>query len=254
MKPWKLAEVKYSYVKENPYEVAVLPLGATEPHNLHLPYGTDNYQVDRLGDLICERAHQQGARVALLPTIPFGVDSNLMKFPMPISLSPSTLDMIISDVVDSLEEHGVRKLVLLNGHGGNSLKHLLREIYGKTSVFICLVNWYDVAKEIQKQVFDEPGDHAGEMETSLMLYYSPNLVDMSLADDGQVKKSKLEAINQGWVQVTRPFHIVTTNSGVGNPHTATAEKGQQITDAIVERVSQFIKELSDLRMDGKFPY
>lgn len=254
MKPWRLSEVNHAYVKENPYEVAVLPLGATEPHNLHLPYGTDVYQVERLGDMICERAHELGAKVALLPAIPFGVDSNLMEFPMPISLNPSTLDRIIGDVVDSLEYHGVNKLVLLNGHGGNSLKHTLRELYGKTSVFVCIVDWYKVADAEIKKIFDQPGDHAGEMETSLMMHFCPDLVDLSIADDGAEKKSKIAAIREGWVQVTRPFHIVTTNCGVGNPKPATAEKGKQAAQIIVEKVSRFLKDLSDAEVNETFPY
>ena len=146
MRPWKLSEVKYSYVKENPYQVAILPLGATEPHNLHLPYGTDVFQVEMICDRICEKAHAQGAKVALLPALPFGVESNLMEFPMPISLNPSTLDLVIQDILESLETSGIRKVIIMNGHGGNSLKHTLREIYGKTSVFTCLVNWYDVRR------------------------------------------------------------------------------------------------------------
>ena len=183
MRPWKLSEVKYSYVKENPYQVAILPLGATEPHNLHLPYGTDVFQVEMICDRICEKAHAQGAKVALLPALPFGVESNLMEFPMPISLNPSTLDLVIQDILESLETSGIRKVIIMNGHGGNSLKHTLREIYGKTSVFTCLVNWYDVATDIYKDTFEDPGDHAGEMETSMGLYLFPHLVDLSLADD-----------------------------------------------------------------------
>ncbi len=62
MRPWKLAEVNYAYVKEHPYEVAVLPLGATEPHNLHLPYGTDVFEADAIGEAICQAAHEQGAQ------------------------------------------------------------------------------------------------------------------------------------------------------------------------------------------------
>ena len=70
LRPWKLAEINYGYVKDHPYEVAVLPLGATEPHNLHLPYGTDVFEADIVGEKICEEAHRRGAKVALLPTIP----------------------------------------------------------------------------------------------------------------------------------------------------------------------------------------
>ncbi|MBL7044449.1 MAG: creatininase family protein, partial [Pirellulaceae bacterium] len=62
MRTWILAETNYTYTKENPYEVAVLPLGATEPHNLHLPYSMDTREGDLIGEKICEAAHERGAR------------------------------------------------------------------------------------------------------------------------------------------------------------------------------------------------
>ncbi|RJP22946.1 MAG: creatininase family protein [Candidatus Omnitrophota bacterium] len=254
MKPWKLLEIKQGDALRNPCNVAVLPLGATEPHNLHLPYGTDNLETEMIGDRICEKAYNLGARVLLLPCIPFGVNSNLMKFPMTISIRPSTLDRIIWDIVKSLEHHNIQKIVLLNGHGGNSLKHTLREFYGRTKAFLSLVDWYSVAKDLYPQIFKEAGDHAGEMETSLGLYLFPELTDVSLADDGVIKSSRFKAINKGWVQVTRPFDLISTHCGIGNPAKATAEKGRILVDVIAERIGNYIKELSDADMDHAFPF
>lgn len=255
MKPWRLLEVNYNFVKENMYEVAVLPTGATEPHNLHLPYGSDAITTERVGDLICERAYDLGAKVALLPVIPFGVDSNLMKFPMTISLKPSTIDIVLRDIIQSIESHGIRKLVILNGHGGNSLKHTLREFYGTTEVFLNLVNWYEVAKDLYPSLIEHrDGDHADEMETSVVMYLFPDQVHLELADEGRVKPSQFEAINKGWVQITRPWHLVTTNSGVGNPYKATPEKGKQIIETVVDRIAPYLKELSDAKMHERFPY
>ncbi len=254
MKPWKLSEIKQGDVRENLPEVAVLPLGATEPHNLHLPYGMDTLETDLIGDRICEKAHTLGAKVLLLPCIPYGVDSNLMKFPMTISIKPSTLDRLIWDILKSLEAHGIRKLILLNGHGGNSMKHTLREFYGRTKVFISLVDWYSVAKDLYPQIFKEAGDHGGEMETSLGLYLFPELIDVSLADNGASKSSRFKAVNKGWAQITRPFDLISKNCGVGNPANATAEKGRILVDVIAERIGTYIKELSDAEMDKTFPF
>ena len=63
VRPWKLAETNYAFVKEHRFEVAVLPLGATEPHNLHLPYGTDTFEGEIIGEEICAAAHERGARL-----------------------------------------------------------------------------------------------------------------------------------------------------------------------------------------------
>ncbi|HEY8505323.1 MAG TPA: creatininase family protein, partial [Gemmataceae bacterium] len=138
MRPWKLAEANYAAVKQHRYEVAVLPLGATEPHNLHLPYATDTLQAEVLGEKICEAAWARGAKVLLLPAIPYGTETNQRAFPFAMNLNPSTLGMVVTDLVDSLSQRGVRKVVLLNGHGGNDLKGLLRELYGRGGVHLFL--------------------------------------------------------------------------------------------------------------------
>ncbi len=259
MRPWKLSEVNYAYIKEHKYEVAVLPCGATEPHNLHLPYGTDMYEGETVGEKICEAAHEKGAKIVLLPTIPYGTETNQMAFPLAMNLNPSTLFAVITDLVKSLEHHGIRKLVLLNSHGGNDFKALLRELYGKTTVNIFLCNWYTAIGELKSEIFTHPDDHAGEMETSFGLAYFPNLVARNadgtlIADDGKVAKSRFEAVNKGWVGITRPWHLLTTNSGSGYPHEASAEKGRKLIDVVVERLSPFLVELSAARLDEKFPF
>src|SRR5437773_803474 len=95
-----------------------------------MPYGTDNFEVEEVGNRACERAYKTGAKVLLLPTIPYGVNTNHLKVPgaLACSVTPSTLLHLLTDLVDSLERQGIRKLVLLNGHGGNELKPLMREL------------------------------------------------------------------------------------------------------------------------------
>ena len=232
MRPWKLAETNYGVVKQHEYEVAVLPLGATEPHNLHLPYGMDTLEGDTVGKNICAAAHERGAKVMLLPTVPYGTQTNQREFPFSMNLNPSTLNAVIVDLVESLVHQGVVKIVLLNSHGGNDLKGLLRELYGKTPAKLFLCNWYTIFGDVYNEIFDELDDHAGEMETSLGLAYWPELIarnpDGTLAaDEGRKAATKLEAVNRGWVSITRPWHLLTTNGGAGNPHKASAEKGRK---------------------------
>lgn len=259
MRPWKLAETNYEYVKQHPFEVAVLPLGATEPHNLHLPYGTDCYEADVVGEEICQAAHERGAQVVLLPTIPYGTETNLRDFPLAMNLNPSTLLAVIRDLADSLVQSGIRKIVLLNSHGGNDLKPVLRELYGVLDAHLFLCNWYRVLADIESEIFAEPGDHAGELETSVILACRPDLVATRpdgtfLADEGAMQPTRFEAVNRGWVTITRPWHLLTTNSGAGNPHAATAEKGRRTLALLVERLSRFLVELSASNLDQRFPY
>lgn len=259
MRPWKLAETNYGAVKESAYEVAVLPLGATEPHNLHLPYGIDTLEGDTVGEKLCEAAWQQGARVVLLPTIPYGTQTNQREFPFAMNLNPSTLGAVITDLVESLVHQGIRKIVLLNSHGGNDLKSLLRELYGRTPAQLFLCNWYTVLRDVYHEIFQEPDDHAGEMETSLALAFFPHLVARDAqgrlaADEGRKAPTRFEAVNQGWVSITRPWHLLTTNAGAGNPHAASADKGQQMIQRLVERLAPFLVELSGAKLDDRFPY
>ena len=259
MRPWKLSETNYAYVKDHPYEVAVLPLGATEPHNLHLPYGTDTFEAEAIGDRLCGEACARGARIVMLPTIPYGTETNQRACPLSMNVNPSTLQRVIGDLVDSLVNHGLRKIVLLNSHGGNDLKPLLREFYGSTPAHLFLIDWFRVLRDIEQELFDEPGDHAGEMETSLGLAFFPEFVarraDGGLAaDEGATATTRFEAINRGWVSITRPWHLLTTNTGSGNPHAATAGRGRAMLDRLAERLVPFLVELSDSPLDERFPF
>src|SRR5690242_11586829 len=112
MKPWKLQHLTHKSVRGNSYQVALHPIGACEPHNLHLPYGTDAYESELVSDRVCEAAVALGASVVQLPTIPYGVQSNMLDIPLAINVYPSTFFALLKDVVDSLSRHGIRKLVL----------------------------------------------------------------------------------------------------------------------------------------------
>ena len=147
-----------------------------------------------------------------------------------MNLYPSTLGTIISDLTESLVRSGIRKVVLLNSHGGNELKSVLRELHGRTPAQLFLCNWYTVCRDVYSEIFERPDNHAGEMETSFLLAYRPELVahnpDGSLAaDEGRMAETRFDAVNRDWVTITRPWHLLTTNTGAGNPHAATAREG-----------------------------
>ena len=253
--PFEIQDLSLKEVRQQSYEVAVLPFGATEPHNLHLPYGTDIFEATEIARRCCDWAAQQGARLALLPTFPFGQDRNLLAFPLAISLQQSTLNTIVHDVVQSLEHHGIPKLVILNGHGGNDFKPLLRDLHGQTSLFLSQVNWWEVAKDVEPALFERgAGDHAGELETSLGLALFPDLVHLEDADDGAPCPNRFEGVDRGWIKISRPWHLATTNSGHGDPRAATREKGERFLRVIIERIGQYLLELSQAEIDDRFPF
>jgi creatinine amidohydrolase len=252
-RPYILSEANLNQIRQRKIEVAVLPWGACEPHNLHLPYGNDTLTVNRIGELICQRASEVGAQVCLLPAVPYGVNTNLMGFPMTISMNPTTQLAVVRDVIESLKKHGVRKLVILNGHGGNEFGFMLRELFD-CGIFLTLVNWWTVTFDVAEKVIERPGEHADEAETSWALYLHPQLVaPLETADDGAVRPYRFEALNRGWARITRPWDRFTKQSGYGDPHLATADKGRQCIEVAVERLAKFLVELSAAEIDEKFP-
>lgn len=254
MRPWLLAESNYHALRDAVPDTVVLPFGATEPHNFHLPYGTDVFEADAIAGRICELAHGRGAKVLCLPTIPYGTQTNQRGLPLAMNLMPSTLLAIMTDLIASLESSGVQKCVLLNSHGGNAFKGHLRELFAKTTVQLFLCNWYAAAKDRYAEVFEHLDDHAGEMETSLIMHLRPELVRLELANDGSTRQVRFAAVRNGWVEITRPWKRLTASSGVGDPRKATAAKGAQWFDIVTERLAEFLVELANSPVDESFPF
>jgi creatinine amidohydrolase len=256
MQPFVLSEQTYAAIRQTKWDAAVLPFGATEPHNLHMPYGTDNYQVDEIGRRACAFAWERGARVLLLPAIPFGVNTNHLQVPsgLAISLMPTTLLKILGDVCESLEAYGVRKLLLLNGHGGNELKPFMRELHNQTKVFLCLCDWFRMVSDEVRKICENPGEHADELETSLGMAFFPQLLDRAIPGSGVMRAVRFEAVRKGWISITRPWHLLTSDTGVGDPGKSSAEKGRAIMAVIEERLGGFLVELAKAEMGEGFPY
>src|SRR6476661_1775968 len=101
-RPWVLAESTWKTVDATPYAAAILPWGATEAHNYHLPYGTDNIQSEAVAIRAAERAWQRGARAVVLPTVPFGVNTTQLDIKLTINMNPSTQAAVLGDIVSAL--------------------------------------------------------------------------------------------------------------------------------------------------------
>jgi creatinine amidohydrolase len=241
-RPYILSETTFRTVSSTHYQVAVLPWGATEAHNYHLPYGTDNVQCDRLAAEAARIAWERGAKVIVLPTVPFGVNTGQVDIPLTINMNPSTQSALLRDVVDALEAQEIRKLVLLNGHGGNDFRQMIRELVPRTSVFVCAIEWWKIVDP--RDFFEKSGDHAGELETSVMMHVAPELVRLSDAGPGSAKSPKLAGMREGWAWAPRPWTRVTSDTGIGDPSRSTADKGAKYTAAVVGRIAEFLVELA----------
>ena len=243
-RPYILAETTWKTVREANYEVVVLPWGATEAHNYHLPYATDNIQNDYVAAEAARKAWAQGAKVVVLPCIPFGVNTGQLDITLDMNLSPSTQLAIVRDMVQVLARQGIPKLVILNGHGGNDFRQILRELQAEfPTVFLSTLNWFKAAD--RNQYFAAPGDHADELETSIMQHIAPHLVSpLTEAGDGAAKQFRIAALRQGWAWAQREWSQVSADTGVGNPAAATAEKGAAFLEDVTTNIAQFLVELA----------
>jgi creatinine amidohydrolase len=251
-RPYILAENTWKTVREEKYEVAVLPWGACEAHNFHLPYGTDIIEADQVAAESARVAWEQNCKVIVLPAIPFGVNTGQFDVTLDMNLNPSTQFAILRDVVTVLNRQGVYKLIILNSHGGNDFRTMIRELGLQfPDMFLSQCNWYQAVD--QKQYFENKDDHAGEMETSVMMHLTPSLVrPLSEAGDGSAKKFRLTGIREGWAWAERKWMQVTKDTGVGDPRKASAEKGAAYFDAVTKKVGQYFIEVA--RADRKDLY
>lgn len=250
-RPWVLAESNWRTVASEPYEIALLPWGATEAHNFHLPYATDTIQCDGLAAAAAERAWSRGARTIVLPTVPFGVNTTQLDVKLCLNLNPSTQAAVLRDIVSVVEGHGIRKLVIFNGHGGNDFRQIIRELQPATSVFLASLDWWKVLDA--RRYFDEPGDHAGELETSVMLHLAPELVaPLDTAGPGTERRFKVRALRERWVWAPRQWTEVTADTGIGDPRAATAEKGARYVEDLTETLASFLVELAAASLDDMY--
>jgi creatinine amidohydrolase len=243
-RPYVLEETTWKTVKETDYEVAILPWGATEAHNYHLPYGTDNYESKYVAIESARKAWERDARVVVLPTIPFGVNTGQLDIPLTINMNPSTQAIVLGDIVESLEAQGVRKLVIVNSHGGNDFRQIIRELQLSSGIFIATLNWWSCIDV--KQFYDDGGDHAGELETSVMMEIAPEvLLPLTEAGSGSARKFRIGGLKSGLAWAPRSWTKVTDDTGSGDPSRATRDKGMRHLDAVTSAIADFLVDLSN---------
>ncbi len=242
MDSYLLARTNYKTLKDQKLDLAVLPWGATEAHNYHLPYATDNIMTEKIAADAAGYAWTKGGRPLVLPAIPFGVNTGQLDIRININLNPSTQLAILNDIADVMNRHGIYKFLILNGHGGNDFKQMIRELGSRfPKMFICSCNWYQA---VNNEIFENAGGHADEMETSVMQYIAPELVlPLEEAGEGKGKKFRIKALNEKWAWAERRWTQVTSDTGIGNPYKANPEKGKKCFDDVVEKIGGFMLEL-----------
>ena len=244
--------------------IAVLPVAATEQHGPHLPLSVDSVLVD--GVVAASLPHIPGdVRALFLPTQTVGLSPEHAAFPGTLTLKAETTIRLWTDIAESVAATGVKKLVILNSHGGQVgvMDIVARDLRARLGMLVYSVNWFGLpltgpGGEDVNALFSAHehrfGIHAGDIETSMMLSLAPHLVDMSLAQNfastsedraqrfsilGNGKSAKL-----GWqMQDYNPA------GAVGNAAAATAAKGHAVVDAAGRALAQLLIEIHQLPAD-----
>lgn len=242
-----LSVSNYGTALKHNYSMAILPWGATEPHNQHLPYMTDAIlSHDVAVDAARIAVDRFGIRAMVLPAMPLGAQNpgqRDLKFC--IHYRYETQKAVLTDIVASLLHQGITRLLIVNGHGGNSFKSMIRDLaVDYPDMLIASSEWFKVCPA--KEYFDQPGDHADELETSVMMHYHPELVNLSEAGEGKSASWASEALQQGVAWIPRKWTSVSRDTGIGSPALATAEKGAKFAHAVAERYALLIRDLCTL--------
>ncbi len=244
-KQFNLTTATFSETKGYKYDFAVLPWGSTEPHNYHLPYLTDSYLAQDLAvDAVAKANEQSNIKGMVLPPIHLGSHGPIQReLPFCIHARYETQKAILTDIVDSLRHQGINTLVILNGHGGNNFKNMIRDLavdYPDFTIVTC--DWFSILTN--GAITEERGSfHAGEMETSTMLYYHPNLVDLSAAKEILNKNNNARLLQEGlpWLPCENTSGPKASELNQSNPLNATEEKGKEYAESVVLKlVSLFV--------------
>lgn len=242
------SDILYNHTMDGDYSVCILPWGSFEPHGLHLPYMTDSLLASLVAVMATDKTEELKYKFMILPCVNMGSQNpgqTNKKFC--IHYSSTTQFNVLVDIVDSLFNQGIKKLVIINGHNGNNFKVIVRDIenmYPDFKIFVC--NYLDIieeSKEKFKSVIDFPeiDDHAGFTETSLMMAYLPFFVKEEYLHTQPMKEETTQKIRGMWTP--RNWDEISTFTNVGDPSTSSAESGELLMEYVTNIISKSLIDI-----------
>jgi len=252
-RPFILGELTWPMARERLAEVdlALLPVGSTEQHGPHLPLDTDAFDAEYLARHVA--AACSDPKPLVLPLIPYGVSYHHEDFDGTISVSPDTLSRMVYEVGMNLARQGIKKLIIINGHGGNSpaLKFAAQNINRDAHIFTTVETGESSDADIMA-ISETPGDvHSGEIETSTALATRPHLVRMEEAKVFIPKFSShyLDFSHKRSVEWYTRTARISTSGVMGDPSKASVEKGRRIWAVMISNLVEFVEDLKDMTLE-----
>jgi len=221
-------------------DLALVPVGAVEVYGPHLPLGSDGFAAQEIARQLAQRVD-----AVVTPLVPVGCSQGLMSFPGTLSVTSASLKAYLTDVADSLVTWGIKRILFINGHAGNvpAIGEICREFIAK-GIRCAQVDWWRAIYKAAPEVPDT-GElamgHAGEVCTSVMMAVRGDLVDTSKMTKEMPKRGLAGAYPEV-LQYDIPYRQVTASGLIGDPYTATQEKGEAMIGKFLDRVVDFLTE------------
>ncbi|MFB6255998.1 MAG: creatininase family protein [Haloplanus sp.] len=234
-----LSDVTWTDVRDADADLALLPVGSTEQHGPHAPLGTDAYHAETVAEAGAERFDDD---VAVAPTVPVGIAEEHRHFSGTLWVSPDTFRSYVRDVVGSLAHHGMDRVVVVNGHGGNvpALGEVTATISRHDDAYAVPFTWFEAVGEHG----DDMG-HGGPLETALLRATHPELVRDERIDEARAGASKGWG---DWVSKTNLAHDsaeFTGNGIVGDPGAGDAELGEELLDRAADALDRLLTAVAE---------
>ncbi|MGD9250666.1 MAG: creatininase family protein, partial [Desulfobacterales bacterium] len=232
-------------------DLALLPVGAVEQHGPHLPLDTDAFDADYLARRVAKAC--LSPRPLVLPLLPYGVSYHHNDFKGTLSISNTTLSQMVFEIGMSAAANGIRKLVIINGHGGNTpaLNYAAQMINRDARIFVCVDSGETSDVDIGRLTVTPNDVHAGEVETSTSLAARPHLVHMDRArEEIPVFSNRyLDFSSKRGVSWYAYTHKISASGVMGDPAQASAAKGRRIWDVMVAHLVALVEDLKQMSLD-----
>lgn len=243
---WKEIEKRLQLV-----DTAILPCGAIEQHGPHLPVDVDYFDAVYMARKVAEQCADP--KPFVLPPIPFGVSYHHSAFKGTLSVTNNALSAFVYDIGMSLAHNGIKKIIILNGHGDNkpTLSYAAQMINRDAHIFVC-VDTGETSDVDLYDLIDTPNDiHAGEIETSTTLAIRPELVNMDLAVDEtlDLDNEYLDFTSDRGVNWYVHTQRISESGVMGNAKKATAEKGKQMWDISIKKMVEFVESIKNTPLE-----
>jgi len=242
-------------------DIVLLPVGSTEEHGHHLPIDNDTFVAYEIAKRAAKEVEKDiGALVA--PPVPFGESEGIMGFPGTISLRNETLVNVYKEVCKCLVHHGFKKIVFINGHGGNppAISTAMNDVAHETGAFLACVNYWETSSDLMMKIKETELTpfHACELETSISLAVGQRVdmgkaragvppIDPALSDYIRPTPLKPKVAISVTFPTMKPPHVGT----IGDPTKATLRKGERLVEDTVSKIASFLRSIKAMRVQIK---